>query len=291
MEKEHFTGFRKVEVRDDHLDVTFPMFVFYPTDEPEKEERIGPYPMHVATGADLSNGTYPLVIVSHGTGGTPLVYRGLAKALAASGFIVAMPEHPFNNIHDNRFKDSMELLESRPKHITQAIDWFMEDHSFRDHIKQDDISMIGHSMGGYTAVAAAGGIPTSLPGETEGGSPVVVDVEKEKRIKKLILLAPALGWFREKGALDHVHLPIFVMTGEKDEVTPSFHAELLRQGVKHPEMIEHKVVENGGHFSFLTPFPEAMKSASFPPSQDPEGFDREGFHERLHVDILQFLLK
>lgn len=33
----------------------------------------------------------------------------------------------------------------------------------------------------------------------------------------------------------------------------------------------------------------AMRSASFPPAMDPEGFDREKFHERLHAELLELL--
>ena len=32
-----------------------------------------------------------------------------------------------------------------------------------------------------------------------------------------------------------------------------------------------------------------MKRADFPPSTDPEGFDRELFHKQLPIDILEFL--
>jgi hypothetical protein len=32
-----------------------------------------------------------------------------------------------------------------------------------------------------------------------------------------------------------------------------------------------------------------MRNADFPPSVDPEGFDREKFHEKLNAELLDFL--
>jgi hypothetical protein len=49
------------------------------------------------------------------------------------------------------------------------------------------------------------------------------------------------------------------------------------------------VVENAGHFSFLSPFPLKLKAGGFAPTLDPEGFDREAFHEELPEEIRQFL--
>lgn len=289
-ENKNFAGLRRVNVLDNHLGVTFPMFILYPTDTPEKEESIGPYRLNVSIDAHLQDKAYPLAVISHGTGGSPLVYRNLARNLAKNGFIAAMPEHPYNNIHDNHLENSIKLLESRPKNITQAIDWFYHDPLFKAHVNFDEISLIGHSMGGYTAIAAAGGIPAALPWETDNQIPKVIDLEVEERIKKVILLAPALGWFRNEGALKNVDLSILMMTGEKDEITPSFHAEFLLKGMKDSKKVVHKVIKNAGHFSFLSPFPETMKKASFPPSQDPEGFNREAFHQELEAEVLNFLI-
>lgn len=69
---------------------------------------------------------------------------------------------------------------------------------------------------------------------------------------------------QEKGALEDVNIPILMITGEKDTITPSFHGEFVLNGVSDKEKVQHIVVENGGHFSFLSPFPDFMKSPSFP---------------------------
>lgn len=241
IDKENFAGYRKVEVFDDQLGVTFPLFVMYPTNTPEKEENIGPYSLDVSKDAQPQKGVFPLVLISHGGGGTPLVYRTLALYLARHGFIVAMPEHPFSNKNNNELENTIKLLKSRPRNITQIIDWLYNDNFFKEYVDFDDLSIIGHSMGGYTAIAATGGIPTTLPWETENQTKV--DIDTEERIKKVILLAPALGWFRNRGALDKINLPVLMMTGEKDEVTPSFHAGFLLKGVRNPQKVKYKIIK------------------------------------------------
>jgi predicted dienelactone hydrolase len=77
--------------------------------------------------------------------------------------------------------------------------------------------------------------------------------------------------------------------GERDEITPASHAELVKRGVRNPAIIDHNAIPGAGHFSFMSTFPPAMTRQDFPPSQDPDGFDRTKLHPSLHADILAFL--
>lgn len=289
--KPFHAGCREVELTDEHMGVTFPMIVMYPTDAPEKIDKLGPYDLEVSRNAEPQEGAFPLVILSHGSGGTPLVYRTLARHLARNGFIVGMPEHPFNNRNNNSLEGTVENLTHRPRHIRTAIDWFVGRKDFAKALKPDAVSLIGHSMGGYTILAAAGGVPTSFPYESPDGQSHRIPVTPDPRMKSLVLLAPASVWFQDPGALNAVDLPILMLVGEKDHYTPYFHAQIILNGVPDPKRIQHRIVENAGHFSFLSPFPEAMITASFPPSQDPPGFHRQTFHHELNAEILDFLLR
>jgi len=77
-----------------------------------------------------------------------------------------------------------------------------------------------------------------------------------------------------------------MIIGEKDLITPRYLTEVLIQnGVKDRSLIEVKLIENAGHFSFLSPFTLEMKSTTFLPSTDPEGFDRDEFHKELQKII------
>lgn len=286
-----YAGCQFVDIEDQANEHALPLLIMYPTYKEEQVEKIGPYTISAAQDAPLSNGSFPLVIISHGDGSTPLAYRTIAQFLARNGFIVGIPQHLFNNREDNTLSGTIDNLKNRPIHIRTVIDWFLKESSFSPSIKSNNISLIGHSMGGYTALAVAGGVPTSFPSESPDQKPYCLSITHDKRVQSLILLAPAAGWFREKGALEDVNIPILMITGEKDTITPSFHGEFVLNGVSDKEKVQHIVVENGGHFSFLSPFPDFMKSPSFPPSQDPAGFNRKEFHEDLQNTILNFLLR
>jgi hypothetical protein len=119
-----FVGYCSVDLVDEHRDVTFPMAVMYPALTPGKSEELGRYVMDIAKDADPKEGIYPLVIISHGSGGSHLAYWTLAHHLARNGFIVGMPEHPGNNRNDNSLMNTVDNLVNRPWHVIVAINWF-----------------------------------------------------------------------------------------------------------------------------------------------------------------------
>jgi predicted dienelactone hydrolase len=271
------------------FELPFPTLVFYPSNSPEQSQKLGPYELSVAMNAPIACGAFPLVVVSHGSGGTPMSHRTLAAHLARNGIVVAMPEHPGNNRNNNDLVDTVDNLTNRPRHVRQVIDWAFSISPFASSLLPDTVAIIGHSMGGYTALAVAGGVPTSFPRESPDRQPQQIEVDPDPRVKALVLLAPATPWFRAAGALSSVRLPILLWTAKKDEITPHLNADLVKAGVRDQALIEHWVTVGAGHFSFLTPFTAAMTNPGFPPSQDPEGFDRARFHQDLNAGILGFL--
>lgn len=290
---ETFAGYCSVDIVDEDHGVVVPMAVMYPTLMHEKAEKLGPYTVDLAKGAELKRGDYPLVIISHGSGGSHLAYWTLAHYMARNGFIVGMPEHPGNNRNDNSLMGTVDNLVNRPGHVLLAINWFFASRKFAGSLKPDSVAIIGHSMGGYTALAVAGGVPASFPRESPDGRSRQIRVTPDRRVRALVLLAPASYWFREAGALKGVDVPILMLTGEKDELMPYpyHHARIIMDGVPDRTKVRCRVVKNAGHFSFLSQFPESMTNAAFPPSQDPPGFDRAKFLPEMNNEVLDFLLR
>lgn len=286
-----FVGYCETELLDKNSGATFPMSVMYPTNQKGRIEAIGPFHLDISINAQPIEEKLPLVLISHGSGGGNLLYRTLAHFLASHGFIVGMPEHPFNNFNNNTLEGTVENLENRPRHINIAIDWFLEHENFSCLVKSDSISIIGHSTGGCTALTVAGGTPTSLPNETLDGKPKKIRVEHTRNIRSLVLLAPGTIWFQEKGALSGVDIPILLIAAEKDQFILPSQAQIVLDGVADPRKVEYKVFENAGHFSFLSPFPDFMITPEFFPAQDPPGFDRQKFHKELNLMVLNFLQK
>ena len=283
----NFVGCRTLGITDAALGLTFPLLVLYPTGTPGRPEPIGPYTLDVALDAPTKPGPFPLVLISHGTGGTPLTHRLLAHFLARHGFVVGLPRHHANHRDDNSWHNTPDNLVARPRHLTLAIDGLLAE--FGAAGRSDWVAVIGHSLGGYSALARAGGRPGSLPHERADGTPRPMPVVPDARVRALVLLAPATVWYRAAGALREVRVPILLLMGEKDEWTPDIHAQIVLNGVADRRQVRHRVIENAGHYSFFSPFPPERTGPAFPPSQDPPGFDRARFQGELQAEILAFL--
>ncbi len=282
-------GCRAADATDAVQGARVPIRLLYATHATPTTERFGPYSLDVALDAPVEGTHLPLVVVSHGNGGTPWAYRGLAAHLARAGFVVALVEHPGNSRNDDALAGTVANLQNRPRHVRLAIDAAFTDDVVGGHISRGPVTVIGHSIGGYTALAVAGGHPSCFPHESPDGQSHPIEVDHDVRVRALVLLAPAAVWYIGDGALSDVDLPILLWTGDKDPITPPLHAEIIRGGVRDATRIDHRVAVDGGHFAFQTPFPAAMTRPDFPPSQDPPGFDRAAFQDVMSAAIVDFL--
>jgi len=272
-------GYRALEAPDAVQGVTVPIHLLYASDAPARDEHFGAYTLTVARDAPVAT-TGPFVVVSHGTGGSPWLNRDLAMYLARAGFVVALVEHPGNRRGDDALAGTPANLEHRPRHLRLAI----------DAVGADRAAVIGHSIGGYTALAVAGGRPLALPNQTADGKAHPVAVVPDPRVRALVLLAPAVPWFMADGALAEVDVPILLRVAQHDRAAPAeLNASIIRRGVRDPARIDFQSIANAGHFSFASPFPPEMVRADFAPSQDPPGFDRAAYQPILHAEIASFL--
>jgi predicted dienelactone hydrolase len=107
---------------------------------------------------DLPKSPYPLVILSPGFAIGSTTYAWLAEHLASYGFVVISPEH------DEHLVTAMsELWQSaitRPQDILTVLAYTDKQvgtgGTFEGLINTELVAVIGHSYGGYTALAAAG---------------------------------------------------------------------------------------------------------------------------------------
>ncbi len=280
---ELFVGSTQFQVKDETNGISFPVLVQYPTHQQSSPTNFGPYTMDVCSDAKIVAGRFPLVIISHGNGGSHLLYRTISTFLAKSGYIVAMLEHYGNNRNNNELEKSIENLQYRPRHVSLTIDYLLSETIFGQNISVDKIGIIGHSFGGYTALALAGGRPWTQTGQQ-------VEVQNDPRVKTLVLMAPVAAYYIPESSLDNVNIPILLLIAEHDTFTPkAWTADVVLNGVPDKSKVTFRKISNAGHFSFISPFPVTMTSANFLPSTDPAGFDREEFHKELPTEILNFL--
>ena len=103
--------------------------------------------------APVAQGSYPLVLFSHGLTGLPANYAAITTRLAAAGFVVAAPAYPHTsadatdpNVTDliNQPADGFYVVNAVLALGKQSGD------SFYEHIDQDGFAVAGHSAGGFT---------------------------------------------------------------------------------------------------------------------------------------------
>lgn len=293
--------------------------VWYPTHAQAAEIMWGPYPLFAVRDAEVVPGRHPLVIISHGSGGSHMGHRDTAQYLAGRGYVVVSLLHPRNNYADDADGRSSANWINRPQHVSTVLDWLLGQSPYAGFIDPERIGVAGHSAGGYTALALAGGVPdlkairrhcAAYPDDVafcgEGGGwlswldqffsggqqgqvPEFGDL-RDARVRAVVLMAPMGVIFSDAGSLSRVTVPVLLFRAERDAVLRyPCHVQSIAE--KLPRQPQYLVVPNGGHFSFLAPFPEEQKKTVGAPGRDPEGFDRVAFHERMNATILEFFEK
>ncbi|MEO8699603.1 MAG: alpha/beta fold hydrolase [Kofleriaceae bacterium] len=286
-----YAGIRDLVVDDPVQGVRVPAWLVYPTAGEPRTERFGPYSLDVARDAAMIGTGLRVVVISHGTGSTPWAYRGMATALAVAGFAVILVEHPGDSRRDNSLANTDANLVNRPRHLRLAIDAALADPG----LAPDRVAVIGHSLGGYTALAVAGGRAMNLPPAISRSAPLEelarhaypIATEADPRIAAAVLLAPAIGFFMAETALAAVTAPVLVRTGEHDAICATAAVRFALRS--HPGRIDLVEVAGANHFAFQSPFPPELVRPEFPPSQDSPGFDRAAYQRGLYDEVAAFL--
>jgi predicted dienelactone hydrolase len=107
---------------------------------------------------DASAAPYPLVVFSPGYGTNAVWYTNLIEHYASHGFIVLAPEHVEQ--YDPESADSWKISIDRPRDIKRTLDYAEQitapGGDMATQIDMQHVAVVGHSAGGYTALATAG---------------------------------------------------------------------------------------------------------------------------------------
>ena len=77
---------------------------------------------------------FPLIVLSHGTGGTGDSLAWLGTALARAGYVTAAVDHPGNNAIDGYTVPGFTLWWERARHLSAVIDQMLADPTFGTRI-------------------------------------------------------------------------------------------------------------------------------------------------------------
>lgn len=204
--------------------------------------------------AQLREGSYPLVMFSHGFSGHHRQTTHFCCHLASHGYIIASPDHIGNTIWEvvenymttkvaasiaERVATTNSSIVDRPLDISFMINSLLAGKTSipTNSIDVEKIGIAGHSFGGWTSLMVAGKdarIRAALPLAPAGGAPYFDD------IMRLCYESLNLNWDRE--------VPTLYLVAEGDTTLPLETMHDLFDRTRDPKRMI--VLNNADHFHF-----------------------------------------
>ena len=189
-----------------------------------------------------------VVVISHGLGAQSSEFSVLAEHLASYGFAVAVPEHVGSNAalrnqaiagHYFSTPDASEFVD-RPQDITFLLNELerLSTTTLDGRLAVDRVGVIGHSLGGYTALVLAAGeinhdklqqdcadegptINLSLILQCQAaGLPQAIGGLQDPRVVAVIALNPISSTILGQESLSQIDVPVMVVQASGDLLAP-----------------------------------------------------------------------
>ena len=109
-------GFRLIDVPADVDGPALNGAMWYPCSEPPSEIDLGNIAVPGVKDCPISGDKLPLVVVSHGRGGSFIGHHDTAETLADAGFIVAAINHPGDTASDMPLRRSVGVCRAAGRH-------------------------------------------------------------------------------------------------------------------------------------------------------------------------------
>ncbi|MDO4904572.1 MAG: hypothetical protein Q4A16_03330 [Lautropia sp.] len=221
--------------------------LWYPTEQTEQVVDFGRVTARGAWDAKPLPGKHPLIVFSHGSGGSALSHWQTARYLASKGYLVLTLVHPHDNVVDASGRWTLPVLQARPKDWSRALDTLLESR-FGEWVDRQRIVAAGFAEGGYTALVVAGVRPSSLAldryclgreypeavclsyDRTErlklrfmdfvGMRRERLEGARDARVRAAIALAPPGSALFNEHSLSQLRMPVLLMQGSRDATFP-----------------------------------------------------------------------
>lgn len=304
------------------------MTVFYPSSGAELPVRQGPFNLSWVPNGQPIMGNGHLIVISHGSGGSPWVHTDLARVLVRRGFTVAIPLHQSDNYLDPS-EPGPPSWRKRPQEVSNAVDAVANYALLAKHLSFDSVGIFGGSAGGHTALSLAGGkwsdqrfkahcekyieqdfsscvgFTTLLKGNWLDGfkiwiakriiasrfSDETVQQYQDPRIKAAVAMVPfAADFIPESLEQPRVKLGLIIAAKDVNQI-PRFHVEtILKACIPNCEIVLS--LPDGGHGAMLSPLPplEPNSIGSYLLG-DPPSFNRAQLIPELNEHIADFFIR
>lgn len=309
-------GFQTISISDPVNGGDMPGYLFYPSAGLDSVTWVGPYALAAAANLPALSGSKPLVVISHGSGGSMLGHHDLATYLARHGFLVATLEHPKDNYRDVSGNGKAPVMGGRPIQVSALISTLLKDPRWKDLIDEDRIGVAGFSNGGYTGLLLLGAVPRfdrlldycqRYPEDEDicslvFSSPELALVKEglnalqrnytkwgepgDARVKSAFVMAPQSIVFDSTG-LAAIDRPVFLYYSQNDLVLlPQENAARIAEMIM--PLVDIKVIPGAGHYVFLAPCSPVLSGEVPNICTDPPGVDRTKVHAQINADALAF---
>ncbi|TWT41219.1 Alpha/beta hydrolase family protein [Phycisphaerae bacterium RAS1] len=207
----------------DPLRTIFPAAVHAETWHDARRGRDVPVRLRLPGDAISDARRLPLLVFSHGLGGSRDGYAFLGEHLAARGWLVIHVQHAgsdtaaFRAVNEpldvavRRFTSDPENLRHRPLDVSFIIDHIARHDTFAPLVDPLRVAVAGHSFGAYTALAVVG------QRVELGRGPAATF--RDSRVRAAIAMSPSgagtLGAAAD--AWSEIDKPCLLMTGTRDE--------------------------------------------------------------------------
>ena len=264
---------------------------------------------------------YPLILLSHGSGGSALMMAWLGTRLAEQGYIAAAVNHPGNNALEHYTPQGFTFWWERATDISQLLTAMLSDPTFGSHIDPRRIGGAGFSIGGFTMIELAGGIGTLPALQRFCASPQADDTcrdqlefphlrekaeqllktdaqfqsavadsfrsHRDERIRAVFAIAPALGPTFQVSDLQKIAIPVEIVAGIADPIVPvKTSAEFFARYIPHAQLRLY----GGGvrHYTFLGTCTALGMKSQPALCVDLPGVDREAIHAKATSEAINF---
>ena len=279
-------------LRDADHRPTVRVTVWYPAAAGAAEERIdlGPpgKPLFivgaVAQAAPFADAkSRPVILLSHGFGGTARMMGWFGVPLARAGYVVIAVDHPGNNGMDKMTAAGAILWWDRAQDLRAALDAVKADTALGPHLDLKRVGVSGFSAGGFTSLVAAGAkvdmarfLAFCRANPTDGvcapqkefvltmddaqkalASPELTaeaahagDDHTIPGVRAVFAIAPAIVQALPPEGLARIKVPVAIILGGADPVAPpETNGLVAAKAIPHAEL---KVLPGVGHYDFLS---------------------------------------